>query len=105
MSNYDMSAWPGRTYKYYAARTPLYEFGHGLSLTNFSLHCEEKKPLAATAAVAAAAAAAAVAIASLPFSGVSELAFTCTVTNIGEENAFLFGVIIISLPRQAPDKH
>lgn len=37
MVNYDMSAPPGRTYKYYNG-TPLYSFGFGLSLTSFRLH-------------------------------------------------------------------
>ncbi len=38
MSNYDMSVFPGRTYKYYVG-TPLFAFGHGLSYTTFSLSC------------------------------------------------------------------
>jgi len=36
MVNYDMSASPGRTYKYYDG-TPLFHFGFGLSLTSFHL--------------------------------------------------------------------
>lgn len=43
MSNYDMSKSPGRTYKYYDG-TPLFRFGHGLSLTTFSFSCELMKP-------------------------------------------------------------
>jgi len=39
MTNYDMAKAPGRTYKYYTG-TPLFPFGHGLSLTSFSLHCD-----------------------------------------------------------------
>merc|ERR1712034_71090 len=38
MTNYDMSKAPGRTYKYYTG-TPLFEFGHGLSLTTFAMYC------------------------------------------------------------------
>lgn len=38
-ANYDMSAPPGRTYKYYT-RQPTFPFGHGLSYTSFSLKCE-----------------------------------------------------------------
>lgn len=38
MTNYDMAKPPGRTYKYYTG-TPLFPFGHGLSLTTFSLSC------------------------------------------------------------------
>ena len=37
-ATYDMSKAPGRTYKYYT-KTPLYPFGFGLSLTNFSMQC------------------------------------------------------------------
>jgi len=36
MSNMDMSAAPGRTYKYYTG-TPIFPFGWGLSYTQFSL--------------------------------------------------------------------
>merc|ERR1712048_1383184 len=36
MVNYDMSAAPGRTYRYYQGE-PLFNFGFGLSLTKFSL--------------------------------------------------------------------
>ena len=38
MQNYDMVRSPGRTYRYYQGR-PIFEFGHGLSLTNFSHAC------------------------------------------------------------------
>ena len=31
----------GRTYRYFTG-TPLFEFGHGLSLTNFTLKCQQK---------------------------------------------------------------
>ena len=34
MSMHDLRVAPGRTYRYYAG-TPLFEFGAGLSLTNF----------------------------------------------------------------------
>eukprot|EP00300_Choanocystis_sp_HF-7_P007731 c1547_g1_i1.p1 GENE.c1547_g1_i1~~c1547_g1_i1.p1 ORF type:complete len:201 (+),score=52.14 c1547_g1_i1:78-605(+) len=40
MANYDMSKWPGRTYRYYAEQ-PLYPFGYGLSLTQFTMQCSE----------------------------------------------------------------
>jgi hypothetical protein len=36
-----MSASPGRTYRYYRG-TPLFSFGMGLSLTQFSLECTNK---------------------------------------------------------------
>jgi len=43
MTNYDMSKAPGRTYKYYKSSTgPLFEFGHGLSLTTFDITCSAK---------------------------------------------------------------
>ena len=38
MTNYDMSAAPGRTYKYYQGQ-PLFPFGFGLSLTSFNFSC------------------------------------------------------------------
>lgn len=38
MTNYDMSIAPGRTYRYYRG-TPLFPFGFGLSLTNFTHEC------------------------------------------------------------------
>ena len=38
LTNYDMSAAPGRTYRYYENK-PLFAFGMGLSLTQFSLKC------------------------------------------------------------------
>lgn len=41
MTNYDMSVWPGRTYKYYNGE-PLFPFGFGLSLTTFGLSCKEE---------------------------------------------------------------
>jgi len=37
-ASYDMSAWPGRTYKYYDKA--LWSFGWGLSLTTFDLDCQ-----------------------------------------------------------------
>lgn len=37
--NYDMSAPPGRTYRYWTGPEPLFAFGHGLSYTQFALHC------------------------------------------------------------------
>ena len=43
MTNYDMAKAPGRTYKYYAGR-PLFPFGHGLSLTSFSMQCSGPGP-------------------------------------------------------------
>ncbi|CAK9000074.1 unnamed protein product [Durusdinium trenchii] len=42
MTNYDMSATPGRTYKYYQGE-PLFHFGYGLSLTTFQLNCFKAK--------------------------------------------------------------
>merc|ERR1719199_1641729 len=45
MVNYDMSAAPGRTYKYYQG-SPLFNFGFGLSLTTFRLGpCERSAEL------------------------------------------------------------
>merc|ERR1711959_658798 len=44
MTNYDMSKSPGRTYKYYTGK-PLFEFGHGLSLTNFTVTCAQESGL------------------------------------------------------------
>lgn len=41
MTDYDMSGGVGRTYRYYTG-TPLFAFGHGLSLTSFDLACERK---------------------------------------------------------------
>jgi beta-glucosidase len=38
MQNYDMVKSPGRTYRYYQG-TPMFAFGHGLSLTTFSHAC------------------------------------------------------------------
>ena len=38
LTNYDMSVAPGRTYRYYQNK-PLFAFGMGLSLTQFSLKC------------------------------------------------------------------
>ena len=38
MQNYDMVKSPGRTYRYYQG-TPIFAFGHGLSLTTFSHAC------------------------------------------------------------------
>lgn len=45
MTNYDMAAPPGRTYKYYRGRA-LFKFGEGLSYTNFSLTCRATGSLA-----------------------------------------------------------
>eukprot|EP00933_Yihiella_yeosuensis_P066171 TRINITY_DN7028_c0_g1_i4.p1 TRINITY_DN7028_c0_g1~~TRINITY_DN7028_c0_g1_i4.p1 ORF type:complete len:798 (-),score=154.29 TRINITY_DN7028_c0_g1_i4:175-2232(-) len=42
MVNYDMSAAPGRTYKYYKDK-PLFHFGFGLSLTNFKFQCTRQQ--------------------------------------------------------------
>jgi beta-glucosidase len=41
LTNYDMSLAPGRTYRYYTG-TPLFGFGMGLSLTTFSLDCNQQ---------------------------------------------------------------
>ena len=41
MNNFDMTQSPGRTYRYYKGAVN-YQFGHGLSYTNFSMHCEMK---------------------------------------------------------------
>jgi beta-D-xylosidase 4 len=38
--SFDMTAAPGRTYRYYQG-TPLYPFGWGLSYTNFSYNCSQ----------------------------------------------------------------
>eukprot|EP01059_Diplonema_ambulator_P004196 TRINITY_DN138_c0_g3_i1.p1 TRINITY_DN138_c0_g3~~TRINITY_DN138_c0_g3_i1.p1 ORF type:complete len:773 (+),score=261.21 TRINITY_DN138_c0_g3_i1:45-2321(+) len=38
LANFNMSKPPGRTYKYYQ-NTPEWEFGYGLSYTNFSISC------------------------------------------------------------------
>ena len=38
MANYDMAKPPGRTYRYYTGK-PLWDFGTGLSLTTFAMHC------------------------------------------------------------------
>eukprot|EP01062_Namystynia_karyoxenos_P013270 TRINITY_DN1478_c0_g1_i1.p1 TRINITY_DN1478_c0_g1~~TRINITY_DN1478_c0_g1_i1.p1 ORF type:complete len:869 (+),score=260.55 TRINITY_DN1478_c0_g1_i1:64-2607(+) len=54
MTNYDMAKPPGRTYRYYTG-TPLYPFGHGLSLTTFTLNCTASGaglPLSVSCAVA-----------------------------------------------------
>eukprot|EP00443_Scrippsiella_acuminata_P015208 CAMPEP_0115234328 /NCGR_PEP_ID=MMETSP0270-20121206/34737_1 /TAXON_ID=71861 /ORGANISM="Scrippsiella trochoidea, Strain CCMP3099" /LENGTH=774 /DNA_ID=CAMNT_0002649073 /DNA_START=30 /DNA_END=2354 /DNA_ORIENTATION=+ len=39
MIDYDMTSSPGRTYRYYTGQ-PLFPFGHGLSLTTFSMSCQ-----------------------------------------------------------------
>jgi len=39
MTNYDISAGVGRTYKYYNGEAALFEYGTGLSYTTFSLTC------------------------------------------------------------------
>jgi beta-glucosidase len=44
-----MSAPPGRTHRYYTGK-PLFAFGHGLSLTDFTLQCSGFKPPSPTAA-------------------------------------------------------
>jgi hypothetical protein len=54
MTNYDMSMWPGRTYRYYQG-TPLFPFGFGLSYTTFSHACTT----------------------------IDRLQYTCTITNTG----------------------
>ena len=41
MTNYDMSAAPGRTYKYYQGE-PLFRFGYGLSLTTWDFKCSQQ---------------------------------------------------------------
>mmetsp|Transcript_68123 Transcript_68123/g.221823 ORF Transcript_68123/g.221823 Transcript_68123/m.221823 type:complete len:755 (+) Transcript_68123:43-2307(+) len=43
MTDYDMTSSPGRTYRYYTG-TPLFAFGHGLSLTTYTLSCREAAP-------------------------------------------------------------
>lgn len=40
MTNYDMSLYPGRTYRYYQKK-PLFEFGYGLSFTSFDFGCSQ----------------------------------------------------------------
>lgn len=72
LSNYDMSAWPGRTYKYYSSGTPLYEFGRGLSLTTFTIQCKQQQKQKQTNVTVVAAVAA-----------TTGLEFTCTITNTG----------------------
>jgi hypothetical protein len=42
-ASYDMSAPPGRTWRYYTGK-PLFKFAHGLSLTEFTLTCDGFKP-------------------------------------------------------------
>eukprot|EP00035_Acanthoeca_spectabilis_P009112 m.162985 g.162985 ORF g.162985 m.162985 type:complete len:68 (+) comp14615_c0_seq8:4608-4811(+) len=37
LADYSMATYPGRTYKYFEGK-PLWPFGFGLSLTNFSLN-------------------------------------------------------------------
>jgi beta-glucosidase len=44
MENFDMSAWPGRTYRYYQG-TPLFSFGQGLSYTTFTHNCTKSSRL------------------------------------------------------------
>lgn len=39
MENYDMSAPPGRTYRYFTGE-PIFAFGYGLSLTRFEIDCK-----------------------------------------------------------------
>jgi beta-D-xylosidase 4 len=45
--SYDMSLAPGRSYKYYVGK-PLFEFGTGLSLTSFDVHCTKKNTASLT---------------------------------------------------------
>jgi len=70
MSDYNMTSGVGRTYKYFKG-VPLFPFGHGLSLTRFTMACHET----ATAADAAKSL--------LTLDGLSVLKFECTVANIG----------------------
>ena len=52
MTNYHMAPFnglPGRTYRYYEGKT-LYPFGHGLSLTTFSLACSQQQATTSPAA-------------------------------------------------------
>ena len=41
LTDMSISTGVGRTYRYFTG-TPLFEFGHGLSLTNFTLKCQQK---------------------------------------------------------------
>ena len=41
LTDMSISTGIGRTYRYFTG-TPLFEFGHGLSLTNFTLKCQQK---------------------------------------------------------------
>ena len=40
LTNFDMAKAPGRTHRYYTGET-LFKFGHGLSLTEFDMKCEQ----------------------------------------------------------------
>jgi beta-glucosidase len=48
-ASYDMSAPPGRTWRYYTGEA-LFKFAHGLSLTEFNLSCDGFVPPSATTA-------------------------------------------------------
>ncbi|GMH47864.1 hypothetical protein TL16_g00169 [Triparma laevis f. inornata] len=82
MANYDMSLSPGRTYRYYEGQ-PLWSFGHGLSLTDFTLECEKD--------------------------GEDQASATCDVANIGpmdgDEVVFVFHTLGDELRKEVTVNH
>ena len=91
LTNYDMSVAPGRTYKYYQGK-PLFSFGMGLSLTQFSLDCNntlvqgatslDVPPMPSNATLYSAATPSTTTAATA-----TNISVVCTVTNIGENRS------------------
>uniref|UniRef100_A0A7S0H9J7 Fibronectin type III-like domain-containing protein n=2 Tax=Amorphochlora amoebiformis TaxID=1561963 RepID=A0A7S0H9J7_9EUKA len=74
LEEYDITKYPGRTYRYYGGKV-LFEFGFGLSLSKFNINCEQKVGIS-----------------------LEEHSYTCQVENLGPYD----GEEVVQLYHKAP---